>query len=227
MSNSKTVIVNIDRKAAVKLTFVELMWYQHVHDKDYHHDIFVMPTMRRIQHLVNHISKYHRRNFNETNMERTTHLYKDTLACIFSIAGTLGYDIGKGVVTGGVIQEITVPRFDNYAVYNHMTDALDNMTKAIEGFDHIENLNYRGILQENLITLLHCTLQMFAFGVCGRRKIEDNFCDEIEELIKQWYDNLESIKGRHAFNDYFSENHSKCKTYTKVRRAFNLISTKD
>ncbi len=202
------------------ITLLNLTWYQRMHDKNYHRDIYHMPTMQRIQHLVNHISKYHRREFNVASLNRNELLFKDTLACIFSIADALNVDLGKYIGDSGKVVSLTEPHFDIFASNRHMDVALGAMTKAIEGFDHIENINYREVLVTNLITLFNCTLQMFSKGVHGFRSVGSAFQEDVQELLEQWFNNLESIKERHCFNEYFHELDAKSTTFMEVRQAF-------
>lgn len=216
-----TVIrIYVNPYAKWHLPLIDLQWYQHLHDKNYHHDVYVMQNMKRIQHLVNHISKYHRRNFNETDTNPEKHLYKDTIACIFSIAGTLGFDLTKVANEKGMdiktISDIK-PIFDDYAVYNHMNDALDNLTKALEGWDHIEDIDYRTVIKDNTLTLLLCTFQLYVCGVSGRKKTDIPYPESVMSLLELWVNQLEVVKTKHCFHDYFHDELISNETYRNVR----------
>lgn len=70
---------------------LNLQWYQELHNRRFHHDIYVLSKMRKVSHLVHHLSKY-------INAEEVSdNLLVDIFACTLSIASALNIDIGKTV----------------------------------------------------------------------------------------------------------------------------------
>lgn len=224
MNNTVIMRVNLDPYKPLQLAVRDLMWFQRQHDKNYHHDIYVMPTMKRIQHLVNHINKYYHVQFKEhsatTNNQKQ---YKDTLSCLLSICGTLGFNPFKGA--DGAFGAIDISKYDRYAANMHFRDALCRITKALEGFDHIEDIDYRGVMQESLVVMMETLVTMAVYGFNGMAIVDEDLegktqKDKMQELLSDWYDNLVNIKLRHCFYDYFELETKNCQVSKDVRLAF-------
>lgn len=123
-----------------------------------------------------------------------------------------------------MVNELFEPAYDPYAALAHFNDALAMVTKALEGYDHIEDIDYRTVIQETLIVLVQTTLVLYTFGPQGIRTNTHDFKTSVQQLVVEWYCNLMAIKKRHCFYDYFEAEHYKNKTICKIHRAFIGVS---
>lgn len=227
MTDGKTTIirVNVGKGEQLNATIRELMWFQRVHNKDYHQDIYHMPTMRQIQHHCNHLSKYFHAQFNDTGIIKEEAKFKDALACIFSMCAVLGFNPLKHMECGGAFGNIDIHEYDRYGAPSHFRDALSKVIKAVEGYDHIEDIDYRGVVTTNLVILLKTTVTMGVYGYHGFNTVDEGIegitpRDRKLELLNSWYSQLEKIKKKHCFYDYFEREHNRCDTIKYIHRCF-------
>lgn len=123
------------------IPLLELQYFQELHDKRYHVDIYAKPLMGRLSHLVNHLNKYAASDL------RRQSSYEDALACILSMANALNLNLADAIsdTTQQIVMNLSeVPRqYHKSVLLNRYRIALANMTKLVEGFDHVETLEYR------------------------------------------------------------------------------------
>lgn len=172
----------------------DLMFYQHCHDKNYHHDIFILSRQKRLNHLIHHLHKY--------NMAavKPAHWIEDMFACLLSMAGTmnmhLSQEIGKMLFCKVVkISDIT----NLYAaeiIHTKLNDNLRLLSKTMESLDHVEVFDFNR-------TLLNCIteLTIITFQLNALENEEDNWY-----LVQRYMKRLDMIKERHCFHEYFDHN---------------------
>ena len=89
------------------IPLLELQYFQELHDKRYHVDIYAKPLMGRLSHLVNHLNKYAASDL------RRQSSYEDALACILSMANALNVNLADAIsdTTQQIVMNLSeVPR---------------------------------------------------------------------------------------------------------------------
>lgn len=165
----------------------DVMWFQHKHDQTYHHDIAVLPLMRRLSHLNHHLVKYIGRiqKFKVVGADVTKEITDSLICCISAISVLAIHTDGKSVI-------------DFYMMGRELTEMelsmeIGRVSKAIEGFDHLESIDYRGELNEAWTNLFATFLAMY-YRSGGTKFIANSY-----------YPRLIEIKERHPFHKYFVE----------------------
>lgn len=211
------VFIQINPYAHWGLPILELQWFQRCHDNHYHRDVYYMQTIPRIRHLHNHLVKYANRNFNELNDETN---FPDALACIFSMADALNMSISKQAEKLGykanTIGDIEI-HIDPYAAYKHFQMRLAEMAKALEGWDHIEDIDYQTVLR-NTTTMLFLLLFVIArHNTTGmKQQTRNRECTNMV-LMKEWHDRLAFIKSKNVFHKHIADQYFKSDTLNNVR----------
>lgn len=190
----------------MKNQIIDLMFYQYLHDKNYHHDIYVLNRKARLNHLVHHLHKY-----NNAGIKPAMWL-EDMLACILSLAGTMNLHLDK--VLGGLhhceintIEDIK-PLYATEVVNVKVDEYLRLLSKTMESLDHVEDFDYNGSLRIAISNLFILVFQL---------NIVENGSNNYR-LVQRWMQRLESIKTKHCFHDYFNENlRGGCETYVRMR----------
>lgn len=212
-----TVFIQFNPNAHWSLPILDLQWFQRCHDNHYHRDVYYMQTIPRIRHLHNHLVKYANRNFNEFH-ENTS--FPDALACIFSIADALNMSISKQAEKLGykanTIGDIEI-HIDPFAAYKNFQIRLAEMAKVLEGWDHIEDIDYQTTLR-NTTTMLFLLLFVIArHATTGMREQTHNRENSNMILVKQWYDRLAYIKSKNVFHEHIADQYFTSDTLNNVR----------
>lgn len=212
-----TVFIQVNPNAHWSLPILDLQWFQRCHDNHYHRDVYYMQTIPRIRHLHSHLVKYANRNFNELSEETN---FPDALACIFGIADALNMSISKQAEKLGykaeTIGEIEI-RTDPYAAYKHFQLHLAEMAKALEGWDHIEDIDYQTTLRNTTTVLFLLLFVIASRHTTGMKQQTRNRECENMILVKQWHDRLAFIKSKNEFHDYIADQYFKSDTLNNVR----------
>lgn len=199
---------------------IKLMFYQHCHDKNYHHDIYVLSRKDRLNHLIHHLHKYNNASIKPVNW------LEDMLACILSMAGTMNIHLDRKLSAKLLkpisdVSDIT-KLFDDSILTNQLTDTLRSLSKSMESLDHVESFDYNTTIVDSIVLL---TVIVFQLNYVERNyKIMEkaNF-----DLVKRYLERLESIKTKHCFHEYHEENISKnFSGYKLLRDKFLLSDTK-
>lgn len=139
-------------------TIIDLQYFQELHDKRYHLDIYSKPLMTRVAHLHQHLVKY---SSSEVKRNQT---YPDALACVLSIANAINLNISFGFLS--IEQSVTnlddIPQVyhDDYLVEQYRIE-LGKLAKQLEGFDHVEPLEYRKQIGASIVTVLSILVQLY------------------------------------------------------------------
>ena len=135
----------------MNISILDLQFFQDMHDRQYHKDIYHMPLIRRVSHLYNHLDKY------ASTPNRMGESYPDALACMLSMANALNVNFIAELTkwSGDLTTTIaTVPlMYREDCLPRQLKQVLGKFAKIIEGHDHTESIDYRGELKENLIEL--------------------------------------------------------------------------
>lgn len=190
----------------MKNDIIDLMFYQYLHDKNYHHDIYVLNRKARLNHLVHHLHKY-----NNAGIKPAFWL-EDMLACILSMAGTMNLHLDKELgnlfhTEVKVINDIT-PLYATEIIYAKIDEYLRLLSKTMESLDHVENFDFNGSLRVAISNLFILTFQLNLLEIGS-----NNY-----HLVQRWMQRLEMIKTKHCFHDYFNEGlRAHCNTYVEMR----------
>lgn len=134
------------------IPLIELQYFQELHDRQYHVDIYSKPLMGRLSHLLNHLNKY------ASSDLRRQSSYEDSLACILSMANALNVNLANAVskTTHQIVMDLShlLRQYHKDVLMNRYRIALTNMTKLVEGFDHVESLEYREEFKVQIVEAL-------------------------------------------------------------------------
>ncbi len=185
---------------------IDLMFYQYLHDKNYHHDIYVLNRKARLNHLIHHLHKYNNSGI------KPAHWLEDMLACILSMAGTMNLHLDKELskLLHTEVKEIEDIKslYATEVIDAKLDEYLRLLSKTMESLDHVEDFDFNGSLRESITNLF---LIVFQLNILENRN--SNF-----DLIVSWMKRLEMIKVRHCFHSYFDSNlRGGCDTYVKMR----------
>lgn len=174
----------------MRISIIDLQYFQQLHDCTYHGDIYYMPLMKRLDHLYKHMIKYNRSDLNRFNT------YSDSFACILSMANALNLDLSKGIEESQ--DRMIVALNDVDIIYNltHLnsktTSVLSKMAKLLESHDHVESLKYKEDFKAQVVDL------MIVF-------IHQINSDElnVNEIIKNYVKNIFELKKKHIFFPHY------------------------
>ena len=187
----------------------DLQYFQELHDRRYHVDIHSLPLMRRIAHLHNHLVKY------ASSDVKRTQTYPAAVACIFSIANALNFNISNGF---GKVEQAVFTLDDVQQVYHvdqmmaQYRIQLGAFAKLVEGFDHVENLDYRARIQGVLMEILSILVQMYKYIDGGSGGV----------LTTEYLTTIFELKKRHIF---FCHYHPEDMTNHPLYASFARYST--
>lgn len=137
----------------------DIVWYQKQHDSHFHQDIAYLPLMKRMSHLTHHLNKYVSAIDNVRD-----HLYEDLLATVISMAGALNMSLSKHLsnIYGARITYITevTPLYSDNLLIQQLKLHISHMSKTIEGFDHLEAIQYRQEMETTTAQLFLLALQL-------------------------------------------------------------------
>ena len=184
----------IDLNPKYDLEITRLMWFQECHNRYYHQDIYHLQLMPTLNHFYKHIMKYHSRIESARLMEQDyNHIIIDGLICCISALSTLRYNPMrtykndyKGSTFHDLNMEAVMPRWDD------LTRIGVRIGKALEGFDHLEDINYRQ-------TLCAAFTDMFLVH-WGLWLSNGN-----KSFIRPYVARLQEIKRNNIFHDYLVE----------------------
>lgn len=179
--DTKTPHGDIDYK------LIKVMWFQHRHDQTYHTDIANMPMMAKINHLNNHLVKYMSR-YNKYQLTGTTNkeLIVDALICCISALSALHYN-PKGMTLPDFFVSQRILSLDEVDV------EIGRVSKVLEGWDHVEIINYREELV-NSFTMLTASLLNVYYSNVGTSFV-----------FKDYQPRLNGIKHKNPFHEFFLE----------------------
>lgn len=137
-----------------RVSILSLMWFQECHNRHYHKDIYHLQTMRALAHFNNHLVKYN--GVIERKMDVGEFAQKeilDALICCVSAFSVLNYDLSnyyrttvnddkKHVTFPDLYFITTIPR------WSEIRKVTQEISKLLEGWDHVEALPYREGLQK-------------------------------------------------------------------------------
>lgn len=179
-----------------------LQYFQEMHDRQYHADIYTLPLMRRLAHLHNHLTKYC------VNKVVRADTYPKALACLLSMANALNVNVEvkmskwSGEIVSGVEKIPLMYRADR--LKQQMVECLGNMAKVLEGSDHMESIQYREKMQDLLIEL---------FIVWAGMRVEVD-----EHNIQDWtFEYVYSICQVKKKSIFYAYNHASDMTNQKYR----------
>lgn len=198
-------------------TLLNAQWYQYLHDRDYHHDVYVMPIMKKVSHLTHHLIKYN-------HGLKPDNYHADTLACLLSMAGALNISLTKSFTKMELdIKFINglVPYYINDRIDVLIGDNLKILSKSIEAWDHIEKYDYRDQIEKAICSLMILNFQSFMVSFGNKPNIEESSI----ELFSVWFKRLNDIKQNHVFYKYHHDSQLKNPTYRKIVEFYNVDIT--
>lgn len=165
------------------ITF-DWQWRQYLHDEYFHRDIQNLKTEHAIAHYVQHFTKYIHKIQSQPNSSAVASLLIDMLIISMSAANRLNCRLSLNRAPSKTIAD---------AVHYHVSDcqaSVARMSKVLEGFDHLEDINYRESLTDTIKDISEHTLS--ALLITGIESIE-------EALLAR----LVQVENRHIFVNHF------------------------
>lgn len=167
---------------------LSLMWFQEVHNRNYHQDIYHLPPMRQLAHFNNHLVKYNAEIDRALDLGQTLHgKILDGMICCLSALSRLNYNIARHVdeATGKLK---TVTFFDLYALiticrWSEMQQITRHISKLVEGWDHLEKLNYRDDLCKYFSEAFMIYYGMYIDG--GKKGFVNDYVNRLTEIKKK------------------------------------------
>lgn len=192
------------------LPLIKLQWYQELHDKHFHRDVWVMSNMKRLSHLSSHLVKY-------TQGMPQPNTWVDMLACTLSIANTFNLSFTRMYVRLGYhaqcIQDVPFTFNNSLEILeSEMKNVLQRIAKLVEGWDHIETIQYRQELENVLPKLLSL--------ICQRALLANPELT-LREFYGAYFDRLTGVQSNHMFYAYQRELMEHSPTYLTVLEFFN------
>lgn len=199
----------IPNMTSTSLPLIKLQWYQELHDKYFHRDVWVMSNMKRLSHLSSHLVKY-------TQGMSQPNTWIDMLACTLSIANTFNLSFTRMYVRLGYHAQCIrdVPfTFNNSLeiLESEMKNVLQRIAKLVEGWDHIETIQHRQELENILPKLLSL--------ICQRALLADPELT-LREFYGAYFDRLTGIQSNHMFYVFHRELMEQSPTYLTVVEFF-------
>lgn len=190
----------------MNVSLIELQYFQDMHDRRYHADIYGLPLMRRMAHLHNHMVKY------SANKVRRLDSHCDAIACLLSMANALNISLSAVLSkwSGEFVTDMTeVPlMYRTDRLESQLSNVLGQMAKIIEGHDHTESIDYRDDLREAVIELF-----IVYSGI--RVELDQHFWATTQtEYIQRMFD----LKSKHIFYGFFTELDTQDKVYLSFFR---------
>lgn len=187
------------------LKMIDLQWFQNMHDRNFHHDVWIMSNMKRLGHLNNHLVKY------TQGMPRSS-TWVDMLACTLSIANTFNLSFTRMYNSIGYLvedmEDVPFTYNDNVEILDaEMKQVLQRIAKLVEGWDHIESIQYRQELEIVLPKLLSL--------ICQRALLVSPQIS-LREFYTQYFERLRSIQRNHMFYNYYQEQMMQSTYYARV-----------
>jgi hypothetical protein len=173
----------------MKLSLDDIQYYQELHDKRYHVDIYTMPLLKRIAHLHQHLVKYtNSRVSSETKQE-------DMLACILSIANALGVRLSVELREFDILVDTLddiKPYFDANTLAPQLNTVLSRIAKMLEGMDHHEYINVRKGLSSQVAMALLILVHQYTLDHTSP-----------DTLVTSWIIRLRSIKEKNIWHSHY------------------------
>lgn len=190
-------------------SLTHLQYFQHLHDKTYHEDVYALPLVRKLSHLYSHLVKYSSSDFKRNDT------YSDALACILSMANSLNLSLSRGFEKQHYTMVMSlnqVPKiYSKSALKDRYLMELGHIAKLIEGFDHVESLAYKETFSKHLIELLTLLLQM-------RVELDEN---DVDSLVKEYICKLMMLKKKNIFFSFHHNEDLSIPTYRTFLAFYN------
>lgn len=155
----------------------EMQWKQLRHDENYHKEIWLLTVQQRITHMTLHLSKYGSKIIRAAFSEDSDTLKKiaiDALIIVFSSANIFNAILPKLALSEEELDEKNITSlaqriFNKYNFKNidpkvflalDILDCTGKLCKTVESLDHLEIVNYRESILENLSTLFSTLLAL-------------------------------------------------------------------
>lgn len=180
---------------------IDLQKRQKEHDRDHHRDIFTLPYPDRMNHYVLHFSKYvGRLSRDYGDAEQRQNQLEKTLADSFIVglaaANTLNLNLQEeleemfGLAETGLDSwaESLNSADDTMELeelqewwFRRMASPTGRMSNALESLDHMEPINVRDILEEDVVEIISNLLIVSDNLPSDLNKLLDDRWTEIEE----------------------------------------------
>lgn len=194
-------------------TLLELQYFQELHDKQYHIDIYSKPLMSRLTHLHQHLIKYSKSEYDRN------HTRPKAIACILSMSNALNVNLSESLSSyyKKYINTITdvseTILFDKSALVSQYNIVLGNIAKLLEGYDHVESLSYKQELAFCLTQAFYLLISLF------------NTIDSILplQMIIEYVDTIFKLKEKNVFYPYYFQEDLKQPLIVSFKK-FNRLS---
>lgn len=141
-----------------QVSILSLMWFQECHNRYYHRDIHHLQTMKAISHFQHHLVKYNGQIDRQLDIGKFAKVeIIDAMICCIGALSRLNFDMSelyRKVMGETKTSKLYVTFPDLYQIYsilrwNEISVVLQNISKLVEGWDHVEALPYREGLTKN------------------------------------------------------------------------------
>ena len=167
--------------------FVKVMWFQNCHDKYYHTDIYNLPMMRRLNHLNSHLVKYMSK-YNKYLLTgaQQKELIVDGIICCISALCALHYNPQRATVADFFVGQriLSIEEIDV---------EIGRIAKVLEGWDHLEDINYREELKKSFAMIAASLLNIYYLN------------GGMAFVYLVYQPRLNLIKHKHVFHEFFLE----------------------
>jgi hypothetical protein len=185
---------------------------QQKHDKDYHSDVFYLPSPQRIGHLVFHFSKYAGRLVDraESSSQVDGRTLVDTFLVALSAANLLNLDLASLVAPHdetesleqlGCLLAAETPESsaDPEWFLRCLVREGGRMAKACEALDHLEAFDSRGAFEVSTLAIVRGCLVAAALAGLDLVVVTRERWQEIERRSLRWsaVQRLEQAPGAH------------------------------
>lgn len=143
------------------MRLLDLTWYQRQHDQNYHHDVWIMPAMGKISHLTHHLNKYITRIGVDKNAEIDIFVTVLSMSTVFptNLGTVIASKLSRPVTTIDQVEPLFNP--DESTIQHQLRVHVSHLSKLVEGFDHIESINYREQINSTIAMLFILSMQLF------------------------------------------------------------------
>lgn len=185
-----------------QVSILSLMWFQECHNRHYHQDIHHLQTMKAISHFQHHLVKYNGVIDRQLDVGKFAKVeIIDAMICCVGALSRLNFDMSElyRKATNETKKSkpyVTFP--DLYQIHSvlrwgEMAFVLQNISKLVEGWDHVEALPYREGLTKNFSEAF-----MIYYGL---------YLDSGEKgFVDAYVDRLTKIKEKNMFHeDYLKD----------------------
>ena len=190
---------------------MELQYFQELHDRRYHLDIYAKPLCQRVAHLHQHLVKY---SVNEMKQTQTFH---DTLACLLSMSNAINVNLTNAYATrhqGVFSLEDLLPIYHDSYIDERYRQKLAEIAKLLEGTDHTEPVNFRERLTEYLLDLFVIIAQKFT-------RAEHS----VNEVVLSYIRRIFEIKQRNMFFPFYHIEDLKIPAYAGFTEYYTNITS--